>query len=77
MGLKPPPRELVVTTGQVTGFEGRWRGLAGRHAPVATETDDAVDVAEEHACRVPVVDTAVAVAEQIAPPWRWWWAWSP
>ena len=71
MGLKPPPRERVMATGRVAVVVGRWQGLAGRHTPVANEADDAVDVAEDHACRVLVVETVVAVADQAAPPRRW------
>ena len=71
MGLKPPPRERVVATGRVTAVVGRWRGLAGRHTPVANETDDAVDVAEDRACQALVVEAQVADAGQAAPTRRW------
>ena len=71
MGLKPPPRELVVTTGQVTVVVGRWRGLAGRHTLVANDTDDAVDGAEDQACRVLVAEAKVAEVGQATPTRRW------
>ena len=69
MGLKPPPRELVVTAGQVTGSVGRWRGLAGQPSTGATEPGDAVDVAENEACQVQVGVVAVTVTGRIALPW--------
>ena len=69
MGLKPPPRELVVTAGQVTGSVGRWRGLAGQPSTGSTVLGDAVDIAENEACQVQVGVVAVTVTGRIALPW--------
>ena len=65
MGLKPPPREHVVATGRVTVVEGRWRGQAGRLAPVPDVADDAVEVTKDLGDQVLVVEAVVVEASLV------------
>ena len=78
MGLKPPPREHVVATGRATAVGERWRGQAGRHAPVSDEADDAVEVTEDHGDQVLVVEAVVDEVGLIMSSMRWLdWCMSP
>ena len=76
MGLKPPPREHVVATGRVTVVEGRWRGQAGRLAPVPDVADDAVEVTVDLEDQVLVVEAVVDEASLVVTSMRWLY-WCP
>ena len=62
MGLKPPPRELVMTAGQVTGCRGLWRGWARQPSCETTGLIDGVDEAETRTCQAQRGVVAVTVA---------------
>ena len=66
MGLKPPPRELVMTAGQVSGSGGMWRGLAGQPSSGTAGPTDGVDEAETRTCQAQVGVVAVAVAGRMS-----------
>ena len=66
MGLKPPPRELVVTAGQLAGSGRRERGLAGQPSSEAAGPADGVDEVETRTCQVQVSVVAVAMAGRMS-----------
>ena len=69
MGLKPPPRELVMTAGQVTGSGGLRRGLAEQPSSGTAGLTDGVDEAETRTCQAQGGVVAVTVAEHVSGRW--------
>ena len=66
VGLKPPPRELVVTAGQFAGSGRKRKVLTGQPSSAAARPADGVDVVETRTCQVRVSMVAVAMAGRVS-----------
>ena len=66
VGLKPPPREQVVTAGQLAGSGGTEWGLAAQPSSEAGGPADGVDEVETRTCQAPVGVVSVAIAGRMS-----------
>ena len=66
VGLKPPPREQVMTAGQLAGSGRTEWGLTAQPSSEADGPADGVDEVETRTCQAPVGVVSVAIAGRMS-----------